>query len=295
MFYNKDLFRKAGVPLPPTTWTSDGWHWDDFLAAARALTHGRDQYGAIVVACTNYEQTFAHNNGSPTGIWSANGKRFTLADPPGVQAVQWVANLTCRYRVQPPWADLLESGADVQMFTQGRAAMLFELSGSIPYFRDSITDFDWDIAPPPAGRADQANEASVVCFGIASKAAHHDAAWRLLNYLASPEGGQIVAKGGAFTPVNKAASASLYATAHGRPQHIQLLSESADHLTVTSKTPNTLGARQIYRPYLDEVYTCQSSAASPGPASSMARLASAWVSPDHQPKSRTVAGPWLVK
>jgi multiple sugar transport system substrate-binding protein len=261
VFINKDLFKQAGVDLPPTTWSSDGWTWDDFLAAAHKMTKGTTQYGAMVTPSTNYEQTFAHNNGSPTGIWSADGKRFTLADPPGVQAVQWAADLTCKYKVQPSWANLIQPDAPNTLFAQGKVAMMFALSGAIPYFRQTIKDFDWDIAPPPAGKADQANEASVVCFGVPSKAKNHDAAWKLLNYLAGPEGGQIVAKGGAFSPVNKAAAKALYADASGKPQHIELLADSADHLTATSKTANTLGARNIYRPALDDVYNCKASAA----------------------------------
>ena len=261
VFYNKDLFKSAGVDLPPTTWSSKGWMWSDFLAAAQKLTKGNQQYGAAVTPTTNYEQTFAHNNGSPTGIWSADGKKFTLADPQGAQAVQWAADLTCKYKVQPAWADLIQPNANVNLFAQGKLAMLFALSGTIPYFRENVKDFDWDIAAPPAGPADQANEASVVCFGIASKAKNHDAAWKLLNYLAGPEGGQTVAKGGAFSPVNKTAAKDLYAKSTGKPQHIELLAESANHLTATSKTANTLGARQIYRPALDDVYNCKASAA----------------------------------
>lgn len=261
VFYNKDMFKAAGVPLPPTTWTADGWTWDDFLKAAQRLTKGTTQYGAVVVASTNYEQTFSHNNGSATGIWGKDGKTFTLADPKGTEAVQWVTDLTCKHKVQPPWSNLQQSNADVQMFAQGKVAMMFELSGSLPYLKKTIKDFEWDIAPPPA-RVDQATEASDVVFAIPSNGKHPDAAWRLLKYLTSEEGGQIVGKGNAYVPVNTKAAKALYAKQSGTPAHAQLLAEASQHLTATSKTSNTLGARQIYRPALDAVYNCKTSASS---------------------------------
>jgi len=259
VFYNKDMFKAAGVPLPPTTWTANGWTWDIFLRDAQRLTRGTAQYGAVVSASSNYEQTFAHNNGSPTGIWSEDGKTFTLADPKGATAVQWVADLTCKQKVQPPWADLQQTNANVQLFAQGKVAMMFERSGSLPYLQSTIKNFDWDIAPPPA-KMDQSTEASDVVFAIPSKAKHADAAWKLLKYLASPEGGQIVGQGNAYVPVNIAAAKALYAKRSGKPASVQLLADSAQHLTATTKTDNTLGARQIYRPALDDVYNCNKSA-----------------------------------
>lgn len=261
VFYNKDAFKKAGVALPPTTWTADGWDWDSFLDKSKALTDGDSQFGAIVVASTNYEQAFTHNNGSSSGIFSLDGRGFTLADPEGIETVQWVTDLTCQHKVQPPWASLLQNNAHINMFAQGKAAMVFERIGSIPYLRETIKSFDWDIAPPPAGKADQATEASVICFGIPTKSEKQEAAWKLLNYLAGPEGGQTVAQGGAFVPVNIEAATKLYENNTAKPQTSLLLAESAKRLTSTSRTTNTSGARQIYRPALDAVYNCEKSAA----------------------------------
>ena len=40
IYYNQRLFDQAGIPYP-----TDGWTWDDFLQAARALTAGTARYG----------------------------------------------------------------------------------------------------------------------------------------------------------------------------------------------------------------------------------------------------------
>lgn len=44
-FYNVDAFKDAGIDLPPTTWTGDGWTWDDFLETAKALTIPDERWG----------------------------------------------------------------------------------------------------------------------------------------------------------------------------------------------------------------------------------------------------------
>ena len=44
-YYNKDLFRRAGVPLPP----ADGWTWDQFVAAAEKIGQLPSCYGAEFV------------------------------------------------------------------------------------------------------------------------------------------------------------------------------------------------------------------------------------------------------
>src|SRR5581483_5007859 len=37
LFYNVDLFQKAHVPLPPTSWDDPNWTWDTVLKDAQAL------------------------------------------------------------------------------------------------------------------------------------------------------------------------------------------------------------------------------------------------------------------
>ena len=79
MFYNVDAFKEAKAELPPTTWTMDGWKWDDFTERAKKLTVPGKRWGALVYYDTGYEQTFTINHGSPTGIFSDDGTKFTLA------------------------------------------------------------------------------------------------------------------------------------------------------------------------------------------------------------------------
>jgi multiple sugar transport system substrate-binding protein len=256
IFYNVDLFKQAGVPLPPTTWSPTGWTWADFAEKAKKLTDpAKKQYGALVYLDTGYEQTFTVNHGSQTGIFSADGTKFTLPDAKEVEALQWATDLTCKEKVQPPWSALQQDNVQNQMFAQGKIAMMFATFGTVPYLRSTMKDFTWDVAPPPAD-VEQKTESSVIVFCVPKKAKNPDQAWELLKYLASEEGGKILLQGGAFTPINNKAAAGL--APNGKmPEHIGLFAEAAKHLTATNQTKNTLGARELYRPALDQAYNCE--------------------------------------
>ncbi|HEY0617408.1 MAG TPA: sugar ABC transporter substrate-binding protein [Kribbella sp.] len=255
VFYNVDLFKQAGVPLPPTTWTSKDWTWADFADRAKKLTVPGKRWGGLVYLDTGYEQTFTVNHGSRTGIFSADGTQFTLAGQQEIEALQWATDLTCTDKVQPPWSMLQQDNAQNQLFAQGKLAMMYSTFGTVPYLRSTVKDFTWDVAPPP-GDVDQRTESSVIVFCVPKSAKNPDQAWALLKYLSSEEGGRILLQGGAFTPVNNKAAAGL--APNGRlPQHIALFGEASKHLTATNQTKNTLGARELYRPALDQAYNCE--------------------------------------
>lgn len=258
LFYNKTAFEEAGVALPPTTWTSEGWTWDDFLSAAQALNIPDERWGALIYDETSYEQTFTINNGEPSGIWSEDGTQFTMANPTGIEAIQWVTDLTCKHEVQPPWSELQMDDAGYQMFASGRVAMIGQNSSFASYLRENVSDFTWDLAPIP-GKVEQKSLANLTVFCIPKDAKNPEAAFELLKFLSSTEGGRIFADAGEFVPVNKAAAAEIKAV-NGMPEHINLVTEAIENSTTENFSVNIMRARQIYRSEMDLVYNCSESA-----------------------------------
>jgi multiple sugar transport system substrate-binding protein len=255
IYYNKNMFKEAGVPLPPTTWTSENWDWDAFLERAKKLTVDGKQWGALVRYDKGYEQTFAINNGHDSGVYNKAGTAFTLADPKATEGLQWAADLTCKHKVQPDWSLLKQNNIHTQMFAQGKIGMLFAPFSVAAYLKDTIKDFDWDVAAPPAN-VEQKTLGSVVPFTVPASAKNPDGAWELLKFLSSEEGGKILAEGRAFMPINNAAAATVKSNGEA-PEHLGLFAEASKHLTAENQTANTLGARGRYRPALDAAYSCQ--------------------------------------
>ena len=260
IFYNASMFEELGVPLPPSTWTGEGWTWDDFLETARQLTDADAQrWGALVYGDNAYEQTWSVNNGVEGGIYSPDGSEFRLATDKGVEAVQWVTDLSCVHNVQPPWSQLQQDQARQQLFASGRLGMVFGAFGLVPYFRDNVTEFTWDVAPVPAN-VGQEQEGSLIVFCIPKDAANPEGAWQLLEFLSSRAGGDIFAENGYFIPIDPE-SAKLIAPTEQDPEHIGLFAEAAQHQSSVSPSAYQEQAEQIYRPQLDLVYNCEQQAA----------------------------------
>lgn len=87
IFYNKNIFDKAGLPYPEGDWT-----WDEFVEVAKKLTikgEGRrnETYGVM-----GYDlmEAIWQNGGS---FYSEDGTRCTLGEPEAVEAAQWLMDL----------------------------------------------------------------------------------------------------------------------------------------------------------------------------------------------------------
>jgi ABC-type glycerol-3-phosphate transport system substrate-binding protein len=258
IFYNKTMFAEAGVPLPPTTWTDDGWTFDDFIDAARKLSVAGKRWGASIIDDSGYEMIYPVNNGG-TGRWSADGTRFALADPADAEAVQWVADLTCKYDAQPTWSELQQSGRGAELFAAGQIGMIQRVSGFVNYFRENVKDFEWDIAPVP-GKAKQQTYGNQIVFAIPSAAANKEGAWELLRYLTGATGAETFARQGSFIPGLRAAAGTAAKGDGKAPEHLGLILDAADHAVLPGRIVEAEQALQIYRPALDPVRNCQGQA-----------------------------------
>lgn len=267
LFVNKTLFQNSGVQPPIfDKWDPAGWTWDDMVAAAQKLTKDtgseRPTFGVSIYHDTGYEQTVLVNFGVEDGIYSKDGKQFLMATPKGIEAIQAAVDLTCRYRVQRPTGHK-EGGANVgagQLFNQGRLGMYYATSGTMLGLRRDIKDFDWDVAPFPKKNG-RRSEGSLITYCVPKDAKHPDAAWKLLNYMASEEGGKVFAENFVYVPVRKAAATKYFKVSQGeKPEHVGLIVEAMNYQTTVHFTSNTERARQIYRPELDQkAYVCAES------------------------------------
>lgn len=262
IFYNVDAFKRAGLDLPPTTWTGTSWTWSDFLDTAKKLTIPGKQYGCLIFDDTGDQQTFTVDNGESQGVFSKDGKKFTLASPKGIKAMQWLADLSNKHHVQPPWSELQPNNGnfDTDLFVNGKVAMIFRTFGSVPYLRKNVSQFTWDIAPVPAN-VEQKDEGSLIVFAIPKQTpkAKAASAWKLLEYLGGPKGAKLFAQTAYFIPSYKQAEGFMTAGSEP-PTHLGLFKAAAANQTTINFTNHDLRARQIYEPQLELAYSGQKSA-----------------------------------
>ena len=263
VFYNVDAFKEAGVPLPPTTWTDENWKWENFLEAAQKLTIPDKRWGVLTYDDTSSETVFTVNNGTE-GIYSKDGKRFTLADPGSVEGIQWIADLTLKHKVQPPWSTMQagETTPDfaLTMFTSGKVAMMTRNFGAAAYIGQNAKDFEWDIAPVP-GRLTQKTISTLTVWAIPAKAKNPDQAWEILKYFAQVKGASELAKQRDLIPANKEAAEVFESSAGKSPSHLELTVAGTENGVNENFSKNIQQARAIYRPQLDLIYNGQKPAA----------------------------------
>lgn len=173
LFYNKDLFDKAGVPYPSADWT-----WKDELAAAKKLTDAKkDIWGTYSpIQFWEFYKTVAQNGGALV----TNGK-LTLNRPENVGALEWMIDKVNKYKVTPNDAQMAgrENG---DMFKTGNIAMLRTGIWWFAAFKDA--PFEWDIALEP-GNTSKAHHFFANGLAVSSKSKHPKEAYEWIKFLSS--------------------------------------------------------------------------------------------------------------
>ena len=267
LYINKTLFQNKGVTAPLfDKWDPpNAWSWEDMVTAAQKLTDktnpDRPTYGVNIYEDTGCEQTFLVNFGVDEGVYAKDGKRFLMASPKGIEAMQALVDLHCRLGVQRPF-DWREGGSGVSgstLFQQGRLGMHFSTMTAMTGFKRNIKDFDWDVAPNPK-KEKRMTEGSLICYCVPKDAKNPDAAWQVLSHFTSEESGKVFAEAQFYIPMLKVAATKYVQQKPGdKPEHLRLFVESmTQYNTIINFTDNTERARQIYRPELSaKAYICK--------------------------------------
>ncbi len=179
LFYNEDLFRQEGVPLP-----RDNWTWEEFIDAATRLIgkkwKGQRAFGMFLPDTVT---TIMSNNGR---IFNEDYTRCLINNPQAIEAVREMHRLRWVDKVAPSPAQVQETSS-MQMFKLGQLAMMPGRTYMVVDF-NKIKDFKYNACLMP-GMKKPVERLAVggVCMSRQSK--HKDAAWRWMKFYCSPEGG----------------------------------------------------------------------------------------------------------
>ena len=189
LFYNRELFRKAGIGRAPLT-------WDEFLADAQRLTE-RDSRGNVVVEGFGIspegqdhqlirEVLFRQWGTAP---YSSDGKRAAYNTPRGAEALRWYTDLVTKSKVAV--IGFFPGGNGYRdAFKASKAAMIVDGSFAIGDIR-SHAKFDWGVAQLPRRTAGgtPSNFGSFWVHGLTTKAKgpQLEASVKFLKFITSPE------------------------------------------------------------------------------------------------------------
>jgi multiple sugar transport system substrate-binding protein len=218
VYYNKQMFDKAGLAYP-----RDDWTWELFLKIAKTLTKdvdgdGRtDQFGLGTEPSLFRVAPFIWQNGGRLVDNQANPTRLTLDSPAAREAIQWFVNLQTVHHVAPN-AEEEAAEESESRFQNGRMAMFLNSRRGVPTYRQ-ITGFDWDVAALPQNKLPASIlHADAYCMPVTAD--NKDAIWKFIEYANSVEGQTIVASSGRTVPsLRVVAKSSAFLDPNARPQN----------------------------------------------------------------------------
>ncbi|MBI2619855.1 MAG: ABC transporter substrate-binding protein [Ignavibacteriales bacterium] len=205
LFYNRDLFRKAGLSpeRPPRT-------WEELHAFARQLTVDNDgdgkidQYGFFVPVFPS---------SGPLNIWmnlqwapflwqaggdelSADGSRVLFDGPAGIAALVFWKKLYSDL-------DFRSFGLSHDMgFASGKLGMILDGPWDLPKFRE-LKNIDWMVAPLPSGPGGKATYIAGEQLAIFRQSRHPREAWTFVRWVLEPRVQASFSRSSGYLPVRK--------------------------------------------------------------------------------------------
>lgn len=204
VFYNKQIFARAGVGEPPRT-------WPEFLALAKRLTtdsngDGRpEQYGLRLPLGTGEWTVFNWL----AFYWAAGGDLIVdnqpqINSPAGRKALGYWAQF-----LEPPVGASLsqpEQGFNFDDFYRGRVAM--QVSGPWVLAEMKETNVEYGVFPLPRGDVLATTIGGEQLFLLKTTRAREQASWEFARYVLSDQFQAAWAAGTGYLPVTKTAARS---------------------------------------------------------------------------------------
>ncbi|TBL78966.1 ABC transporter substrate-binding protein [Paenibacillus thalictri] len=191
MVYNKDLFKAAGLPDLPTSWSDPSWTWDKMVEYAKKLTknYGQGanaQYGVVPpLEAHQLAYLWGTDPFLPESYKTGFATSSKLDDPGVIAALQATADLVHKDKVAPTPAETKTLQQLGDIFATGKIGMAFKLSTQA-YGNLKSVPFKWGLAPLPRMKDNKTALYNGAWF-IAQKSKHPKEAWELIKFLLTPE------------------------------------------------------------------------------------------------------------
>lgn len=194
MWYNKNIFDKAGISYPTNDWT-----WDEMKAAAINIQATVD--GVYGIAIPVYENQSSYYNIIPQneGFIISKDKRSSGFDnPKTIEALKMLKSLFDD-KASADYTTMLENKAD-KMFQSEQIGMIYQGSWkATPYNDDDKINGHIGVVKMP-----KIKNASTVVHGIGyaivKNTEHPKEAWKFIKFLTNKSSNDIIAKSGITIP-----------------------------------------------------------------------------------------------
>lgn len=200
LYYNKALFKQAGVAEPTNVWT-----WDDVTKAAEQLTNTANGTYGIASPVWNYGAYYQTMYAYGAKIITKNGKSTDFNSPAAVKGLDFWVNLS-KKGYSPSVAQLTDTSQD-QWFESGKIAMNVTGSWNASVYAKSLGD-NVGIVKVPRGTVDTSG-AATTADAVSAHSQYPDQSYKWAEYLSSPAGQKLLnstSGAAAGAPVNAEAN-----------------------------------------------------------------------------------------
>ncbi|HET7577666.1 MAG TPA: ABC transporter substrate-binding protein [Bacillales bacterium] len=196
LFYNKTMFKKAGISEPPKT-------FKELRADAKKLKNaGFKAFGVSPDLARLY------NVAQMKGGDVIKNNKANLASPKIVSALQPIIDMHLKDKTAFVPSEVGEKNTG-DAFGKGKVAMVLEGPWNIAYFKEAYPDLKYGIAEPPSFYGKKTTMAFTVAYVMNKASKHKEAAWKLISYLTGKEGMKKWTKGGIALPTRKSVADEL--------------------------------------------------------------------------------------
>ena len=182
MYYNKDMFRAAGLDpeKPPAT-------WQELIDMSKKLTKSDGSQWGLMIPSTGYPYwmfaALAMQNDQV--LMKGDGKETYFDNPKVVEALNFWKSLGTEHGVMPKGT--IEWGTLRQNFLEGKTAMMWHSTGNLSTVKKNAK-FDFGVAMLPAGKR-RGTPTGGGNFYIFKSATDEEkaASMKLIKYMTSPQ------------------------------------------------------------------------------------------------------------
>lgn len=176
LFYNADIFSRAGVKTPNQLWKENNWNWDTFVTTCKDIMAKSDVQAAVT---GEYQGNIMVQTAGTDAVKIQNGKLINnTSDKKLLEAWQFLNDLRDKHKV-------MDTGMNSRGFYDGKAAMLMQ-GNFVMQKGDSLEKnmvYKWGYAPLPCPKgSDFTVSSSVKLWGFPKGTKNAEAASYWLRY-----------------------------------------------------------------------------------------------------------------
>ena len=190
IYFNTEVFAKAGVQPIPTDWADKTWTFDKFLETCQAVMRGGAQYGLILNRGWRPWASWVYSNGGAVVKKDAEGlaTEFAIAEKPAIDALQFLQDLMYKHKVAPTPEEETALGDQLPLIQSGKVAMRFGNPGDNSAYKPTGMPYDVGVFPLGPSGTKRGTGGGGTGWAIAGPTKQPEEAWAFMQLITSKEG-----------------------------------------------------------------------------------------------------------